>query len=504
MVKLMNFAIMCKANGGEPTVDLLRSFLNLDPAGDWLTLSNRGGANAPKALTKLVTHLERWKGSFFFIENKIIPSDYLELLLEDNKLDKNPLKTRFPYSLKSKDHPVRLRNVSFGVWLFLEMDFKRFMIQGVDGEFNFLPEGGLDKGQDSSSAKSMNNEILVVDTEPISVVHPLNFAENIIDSGNASHENDDLAPVGLSEPYDLEAGNTSKAAGKRKHIAGSYRGEGSCQRTQMVPPQESKVYGDTSTLLDVDSDPDIHEFPSAKELRNATDCHWVVAHVTSLSWKQHLREISLEQLCNIHDRAYLSQAVLENIKKDKAYAELEKKCNEALQDLDKNPLISDMRSKIETLQVNSLYNEYNRLVLEKKKCINYEQTLSTLHDMAVVVTKVVPDAAMKLIQSNEMGILIAKLAKASMFCGRCATLEEVANFKEPFVLEKMPGYRPSSKDEFDQAGDDLANASYPFLVELTVDPYASVEQLLSKKPQSLCLNHASSHSKPLSSKAPCI
>ncbi|GKC26691.1 hypothetical protein Tco_1033985, partial [Tanacetum coccineum] len=411
--------------------------------------------------------------------------------------------------------PVRLRNLFFGLWLVLEMDFRSFMIQGVDGEFNFLPEGGLDEGQDSSFAKSVNNRSPVVDADPISAAHPSAFAENIIYFNNASHESDDLTLVDLSEPYDPETGNTSKAVGKKKRAA---------------------------------------------ELRDATDCHWVVAHVTPPSWKQHLKEISLEQLCDIYDRAYMLQAVLDNVlnnrtrelisalhkamascdairerevKKDKACVELEKNCNEALQDLDKNPLVSDMRSKIKTLQgqVNGLHNEYNRLVLEEKKWANYEQTLSTLRtrvkdleskreklkifearllqeidglkqDRAAVVTKVVPDAAIKLIQSDEMGILVAKLVKAPMFRGRCVVFEEVANLKEPFVLEKMPGYRPSSKEEFDQAGDDLANASYPFLVKLTVDPYASMEQLLSKKPQSLRSNPALSSSKPLSLKAP--
>ncbi|GKC59967.1 hypothetical protein Tco_1087565, partial [Tanacetum coccineum] len=55
--------------------------------------------------------------------------------------------------------------------------------------------------------------------------------------------------------------------------------------------------------------------------------------------------------------------------------------------------------------------------------------------------------------------------KAFMFRGRCTVFKEVANLKEPFVLEKWPGYHPSSKEEFDRAGDDLANASYPFLVD---------------------------------------
>ncbi|GKE48807.1 hypothetical protein Tco_1480065 [Tanacetum coccineum] len=72
----------------------------------------------------------------------------------------------------------------------------------------------------------------------------------------------------------------------------------------------------------------------------------------------------------------------------------------------------------------------------------------------MVVSKVVPDVATKLIQ--------------------------VASLEGPSVLEKMPGYRSSSKDEFDRAGDGLANASYPFLVKLSADPFAPVEQLISK------------------------
>ncbi|GJY34894.1 hypothetical protein Tco_0419363 [Tanacetum coccineum] len=82
--------------GGEPTIDLLRSFLNLGSDGDWLTLSNRGSVDVPKALLKPITHLGNWKDSFFFIENKIIPSDYPVLLLSENKLDKKSFKDKVP------------------------------------------------------------------------------------------------------------------------------------------------------------------------------------------------------------------------------------------------------------------------------------------------------------------------------------------------------------------------------------------------------------------------
>ncbi|GKD03657.1 hypothetical protein Tco_1178631, partial [Tanacetum coccineum] len=96
-------------------------------------------------------------------------------------------------------------------------------------------------------------------------------------------------------------------------------------------------------------------------------------------------------------------------------------------------------------------------------------------DRAAVVSKVIPNAAMKLVHSDDLSVLIAKLVRASIIYGRCQAFEEVAAMKEPFVLEKMPVYRPSLKEEYDQA-------------------------LLSKKPPSLRPILSGSRSKPLSSK----
>ncbi|GKF83729.1 hypothetical protein Tco_0248627, partial [Tanacetum coccineum] len=60
-------------------------------------------------------------------------------------------------------------------------------------------------------------------------------------------------------------------------------------------------------------DPNIHEFPFARELKDSANCHFVVAQVTPPSWKQHLKDLSLEKLCDIHDRVYMRQAVLDNM-----------------------------------------------------------------------------------------------------------------------------------------------------------------------------------------------
>ncbi|GJZ85587.1 hypothetical protein Tco_0650926 [Tanacetum coccineum] len=215
----MTFTVMCKAYDGEPSVDLLRSFLNLGRARDWLTLSSRGGADVPKALTKPVTHLEIWK----------------------------------------------------------EMDFRSFMVQGVDGESNFLLEGGLDENQ--SSTKSVNNEAPMINAEPIFAVNPSNITENIADSHNISSDKGGLSSIGPDAPSYMEEGKTSTIAGKRKVAVGSHV-EDPHRKARKVPAQASKVAGDASSPFDVDRDTDIHDFPSSSSLKDATDCHWIIAHVT--------------------------------------------------------------------------------------------------------------------------------------------------------------------------------------------------------------------------------
>ncbi|GKC18278.1 hypothetical protein Tco_1020428, partial [Tanacetum coccineum] len=219
--------------------------------------------------------------------------------------------------------------------------------------------------------------------------------------------------------------------------------------------------------LDVDSDADIHEFPSAKELKDSAD--FILDNV--------LNSRARELISALHKATASYDAIqARELEKDMAYAELERKCNDDLLDLNKNPLVADMPTEIETLQgrVDGFHSEYTRLEMDALK-----------QDKASVVAKVVPDATTKLIRSDEMGMLVAKLVKASIIYGRCAAFEEVTKLKEPFVMEKIAGYHPFSKQEYDQAGDDLANASYPFLFKYVNDPYAYLEQLLSKKPESL-------------------
>nr|GEX65969.1 hypothetical protein [Tanacetum cinerariifolium] len=253
------------------------------------------------------------------------------------------------------------------------------MIQGVDSEFNFLPKGGLDKNQ--SSTKSVNNEA----------------------PGGLSSIGPD-APSYLEEGKRLTVAGKRKVDGKRKIAMGSH-GEGLHRKARKVPAQASKVVGDASSPLDVDSDPDIHEFPSAKELKDTTDCQWVVAHETPHSW---------------HPAILCGKKRLRKIKHIHSWRK----------------------------SVNGLHSEYSRLILEEKKWINYEQALFTLRAKVKGLR-----SKGKRLKAFEIWLLqevdSLRLVKASIIYGRCIAFEEVAELKKPFVLEEMPGYHPSSKKEYD-------------------------------------------------------
>ncbi|GJV13640.1 hypothetical protein Tco_1355181 [Tanacetum coccineum] len=177
----------------------------------------------------------------------------------------------------------------------------------------------------------------------------------------------------------------------------------------------------------------------------------VVAHVTPPSWKQHLKEISLEKIYDIHDRAYMRQVVLVNM--------LNRRTCKLIS------TFSKARASCDGIREREVAKDKAYAKMERKY-------------RAVVVSNVVPHIATKLVLSDEMGLLVTRLFKAAMFYGRCIAFEEVTNLKEPFILEKMPCYHPSFGKEFDQASDDLATASYPFIAEATADPHATMEQLL--------------------------
>nr|GFC46338.1 hypothetical protein [Tanacetum cinerariifolium] len=168
------------------------------------------------------------------------------------------------------------------------MDFRSFMLVGVDGELNFLPTKRASEGRNSLSAKYVNNNAPMIDATPLSSLYPLNVVENGR-STNFSCASLSLHPEGSKK---------FKILGKRK-VASGVPGKALPPKVQKYLPELVRLLVRPLLLWM------LRAILISMELKNATDCHRVVAHVTLSSWKQHRREISIEQLCDINDRAYM-------------------------------------------------------------------------------------------------------------------------------------------------------------------------------------------------------
>nr|GEZ42533.1 hypothetical protein [Tanacetum cinerariifolium] len=144
--------------------------------------------------------------------------------------------------------------------------------------------------------------------------------------------------------------------------------------------------------------------------------------------------------------------------KDQECKELRIKCEATIIDFDKNQNVVALLEKIVNLQgeVKDYRVNFEKMLLEIQKWSGY--------------------------QSDDMGKLITKLVNVSIFYGRCHAFKEVVKMKEPFDMKKVKGYMSSYKQEHTKAGNDLVTTTFPFLTDIVVDPYASVEVLLSKKP----------------------
>ncbi|GJW07956.1 hypothetical protein Tco_1570379 [Tanacetum coccineum] len=171
--------------------------------------------------------------------------------------------------------------------------------------------------------------------------------------------------------------------------------------------------------------------------------------------------------------------------RDHEYEELNSKCEAAMADFDKNPVVNVLRVKIVSLS--TLESKVASLEAEKAKLEVVEASLrqelqNAKLDRAEVVSIVVPYVTMELVNSDDIGRLVAKLVSASILFGRCHAFEKVARMKEPFDITKVKGYRSSYKQEHTRAGNELATATFPFLADVVADPHASIEALLSKTP----------------------
>ncbi|GJU04500.1 hypothetical protein Tco_1120930 [Tanacetum coccineum] len=139
--KLITFAVMCKSYGGEPTVDLFRGFLNLNPAEDWLTFAKRSKAEAHAILLKPISCLETFPD----------PIIYLVILKSSQK------------------HSLLQPAIFIG-----------------GKEMSFLPKEPSNEFGIGSPSSSINKEDMFVDVEPLASANPNQLIENFVKTEGSS------------------------------------------------------------------------------------------------------------------------------------------------------------------------------------------------------------------------------------------------------------------------------------------------------------------------------
>ncbi|GJV78424.1 hypothetical protein Tco_1510008 [Tanacetum coccineum] len=511
-------------------------FFNLFPGGKWLTFAKRPEKHIPHLFTKVITRIEGWKGQFFFIQNSVVPAEYSQLFSKDNRWDTKTYKDKLPPNIEENPmfqhlgrYPTSVRvfpdpilflaglkpSWEFGQqWPIIivdgeEMSFRNFMYADIDEDQSFLPkEPCLDDGTGSPS-------VLINAEPPLTIVEATEqLMENTTDSGGSPQPKKLVIHTGcvagrINERKCKTRGGSSRPPIKRKLVQ-----RNSCLRSSRVKTSHQI----DSSFVVISDDDEGH--PDIFELQDATACHLKISAITPPAWKGHLdNQLDLE-LFDLYDRCYARQAVVDNAVNFKAREllkvveqikgeckvlkereksidqeceELRIKCKAAKTYFDKNTNVVALRKKIVNLQgeVKDYRDNLDKMLLESHGlAIRLESAEASLHqelenakhDRAEVVSKVVPYVATKLVQSEDMGNLVAKLVNASIFYGRCHAFEEVTKMNEPFDITKVKGYMSSYKQEHIKAGNDHATATFPFLIDVVANPYASVEVLLFKKP----------------------
>ncbi|GJU85462.1 hypothetical protein Tco_1293008 [Tanacetum coccineum] len=284
----------------------------------------------PELLLKPFTHIRDWKGKFFYIEDKIVLEESLELLYDDNKFDKKIFQ-RPPSLSSSKATYVSASSQLVILHCGKEMAFKNFVVEGNDKDLSFMTREPTGDFKIGSPSVSINNE-------PSAIRAELRV---------------------LTQTVGCEYGGFKGCSWPLKKLITPLRV--TRQKALMVLTNVSKAKGEPSTPLDVfNEDSNLYGFPKAKELKECIDFH----------------RLERERV------------------KDKEYVKMEAKCNVALENLDKNPLVVDLREEAWTLK--------------------------------------------------------GHIVKVVIFYKRCFAFEEVPKLKEPFDLAKVSGYRSSSKKEMIQ------------------------------------------------------
>ncbi|GJR19906.1 hypothetical protein Tco_0968433 [Tanacetum coccineum] len=471
-----------------------------------LPMSTQTILDAPPGYIGLYTHC------FSFANLRLPLNDFFcEILLKENMLDIKSFKDKLPYGIDQNlqfqrlgrypvsahafDDPILFLASLQSSWehgqhqpaIFVgskEMSFRNFIYIEEDEDLTFLPK-------DFSLGFNTGSPSVFINTEPVRadeesavepVTEPVNERMGTTTDSGRSPKGDTFVVHAVSVAARIRErkcktrGGSSRPPVKRKLAFGS-----STSRT--VRAKASTLKDDTHVLSISDDDEDNH---LDVDLLDLHDCCYARQDIMDNVVNRRSREL-LKVIEKLRGEADVMQA--RKLARKEECEGLQAKCEAAMTDFNKNPVVLLLREKMSSLAAKAKEHKGNldRLMLESQKWSGYQVILSALelkvssleakkanlkatkallrqeikevkHDRREVVSKVVPYACMEILYSDELGRLVRKLVK---------------------------GYRPSYEKENTQASNDLATATFSWLNKYVVDASSFVEALLSKKPPTL-------------------
>ncbi|GJV22499.1 hypothetical protein Tco_1371519 [Tanacetum coccineum] len=346
-------------------------------------------------LPKVITSIEGWHERFFFVHDSIISSKYLQLLLDENRLnlksfkDKLPLNIdenpyfqrlgRYPTSVRVFDDPILFLSGLKRSWEFgqqrltinvggKEMAFRNFIYTEDDDDLTFLPKEPS-PGFGTGSPSALVNMELPKDVEEPEV-QPV---EIIADSGESLK-----AGVFIVHPRSVAARTKERKCKTRR---GSSRPLVK-KRLDFGSSSSSAVHAKTSASKDdapiLSISDDDEGLLDSFELKDSNACHLKITVITSPAWKGHLDNQMDLELLDLHDRCYARRAVVDNA--------VNRRAREVLQVIEKmsseadNLVVLALQENISSLTVDVKEHKGNleRMMLESQKWGGYQVTLSTL------------------------------------------------------------------------------------------------------------------------------
>nr|GEW81820.1 hypothetical protein [Tanacetum cinerariifolium] len=301
------------------------------------------------------------------------------------------------------------------------MVFRNFLYSETDKDPTFLPKDPSPEFGTISPSMSINTELPLVDAEQASEAKTVQIIENVGDLGGSPMHQKKLV---------IHPGSVAERIKDRK-----FKTRGGSSKLPDDSPFLTIFYDDEG-LTDVLELQDANAFLDNAVNRRARELLNVVEQIKGecdvLKAREKLR--------------------------DKECEELKTKCEAAMTDFNNNSIVKlsgepfDFEPKVASL-------EAEKARLEAIKASIRQEVEDFIRYGAEVVSKVVPYIAMEIVHNDELGTLVGKLVSSEVFYGRCASFEE--------------------------AGNDLATATFLFLSEVVADPSASVKALFSKKPPTL-------------------